>query len=561
MLLPRPVRYILLALLVIGGFVLVEFRSSLSTQIVGGIVIGMLAIVIALFYFVGREMSPLNNVTAVLIMGFFILFLQLNRVQILQASEVQDVPGNNRQTERVFGVERGQISTSDGVVVAFSEEATGSETFDFRRVYPHDELYAHSVGYVSLTLGSEGIEQSYEEALVRDTGASSLVSGGEPTDLVLGINHELQLAAREALKDPETGADRDGSVVALDPRTGEIRALWSYPSYDPQPLASFSSQEVQDAISEIEPSTDLGGIQCAETPRCAKAYGDRQSPGSTFKVIVGGAALDSTPIELDNPVFPSVEAYNLPDAGATVPNYSNATCGGPLLTLIARSCNAGFAEIAIEAVGPANMVLQAENFGFNAKVPLDVSESDVVASNFPTDFGEFRGDSSGFDLFDKSNQLGQSAIGQFDVQATPLNMAMVAGAISNQGSMMVPRIVAGEAVDETTFDPFEPVEWRRTTTRATADDLRDAMFQAVSNGTATNLQIDGLDVGAKTGTAEVGDDVHAWVIAFGGPANAQAELAVAVLVERQQGESGITGGRVAAPIARDLFENFYGLDS
>ncbi len=561
MILPRPARYLLLALLAVGFFVLIEFHSSLSSTVIGLIIVGMLAIVIGLFYFVGREMSPLHNVTAVLLLGFFILFLQLNRIQVLQASEVQAVPGNNRQTERVFGDERGEILSSDGVVVAFSEPATESETFDFRRVYPHGELYAHTVGYVSLTFGSEGIEQSYQDALVADTGELGLVSGGEPTDLVLGINHELQLAAREALKDPETGADRNGSVVALDPRTGEIRALWSYPSFDPQPLASLSSREALDAVAEIEPSTDLGGIQCLDTPRCPKAYGDRQSPGSTFKVVVGGAALDSTPIELDSPVFPSVEAFNLPDGGATISNYNNANCGGPLLVLIARSCNAGFAQIAIEDVGPDQLIAQAERFGFNTKIPLDVPESDVVASNFPTDFGEFRGDGRGFDLFDKSNDLGQTAIGQFEVQATPLNMALVAAGIANEGTIMVPRIVAGEAVDDTTLDPFEPQEWRDATTRASANDLRDAMFEVVRNGTGTNLQIEGLDVGAKTGTADVGDDVHAWVISFAGPVNADPELAVAVLVERQQGEAGITGGRVAAPIARELFENFYGLDS
>ena len=142
---PRPVRYILMALLAVGFFVLVEFRSNLNTTVIGLIIIAMLAIVVSLFYFVGKEMSPLHNVTAVLLAGFFILFLQLNRIQILQASEVQEVPGNDRQTEREFGSERGDILTSDGVVVAFSEPSVDSNTFDFRRVYPHGELYAHSV--------------------------------------------------------------------------------------------------------------------------------------------------------------------------------------------------------------------------------------------------------------------------------------------------------------------------------------------------------------------------------------------------------------------------------
>ncbi len=553
MTLPRAARYLLTAIVGFGFFTVVEFYDSLGTTAIGAIVLAVIVSAAVLVYFVGKEMSPLHNVTAVLLVCFFVLFVQLNRVQVLQAEATQSVPGNNRQLQRDFGSDRGQILSNDGQVVAFSEPVE-SENFGFRRIYPHGELYAHSVGYVSLTLGSEGLEARYNSQLTGDQ------------DLVLGINHELQQVAREALKDPETGADRPGSIVAIEPATGEIRALWSYPSYDPQPLASLSSTEISEAIELLEPSGNAESYSCLETPRCPKAYGDRTVPGSTFKIIVAAAGLDSTPLELNQPRFPDVEEYKLPDGDATLGNYGGSNCGGPLVELIRRSCNAGFAQMAVEVIGPEGMVNKAEKFGFNQKIPLDVPESDVVASNYPTDYGNFRGNSNGesFNLYDESNKLGLTAIGQSDVQASPLNMAMVAAAVANDGVMMQPRLVSGfrdSSSEANQYDRIRANEWLSSTTGRTAADLQEAMYQVVQSGTATGLQTSGLDVGAKTGTADIGDDVHAWVIAFAGPANAEPELALAVLVERQAGEAGVTGGRVAAPIAKQIFEKYYNLDA
>jgi|GEM_PF-97292 len=560
--LSRPIRGLLIFIFAIILVVLLEFRQDLDSGFIILLVVVMLGCAGCVAYFVGKEMSPLHNVTAVLLCCFIALFIQLNRVQVLQADKIENVAGNNRQLQRDFGQARGKIITADGQVVALSEPVVNNENFDFRRRYPHGDLYAHSVGYVSLTLGSSGVEEFQNDELV----VSDTLSFGpkKTSDVILTLDHDLQTVAREALKDPANGNDRLGSVVALDPKNGEIKALWSYPSFNPEPLASLSSEEIQDAIDLLQSGINEDRPSCTDTPQCAKAYQDRTVPGSTFKVIVAAGALDraGTGISLSSPTFPTVNSYKLPFSGS-VSNYGGGSCGGDLQTLIRRSCNAGFSQIAVEDLGPEKMVAQAEAFGFNQKIPLDVDASNIVESFYPSDYGNFISESRGFRLFDNSDKLGQTAIGQSDVQASPLNMAMVAGAIANDGDMMVPRFVEGYRDSDSLDDSYRPIKnrrWKESTTTGTARDLQNAMYGVVESGTAKGLQVSGLAVGAKTGTADIGDDVHAWVIAFAGPPNSDPELAVAVLVERQKGQAGVTGGKVAVPIAKLLFEEYFNIN-
>ena len=503
--------------------------------------------------------KPLRNVTAVLLICFTVLFVQLNRVQVFQAEALESFPNNNRKLQRNFGENRGQILTSDGTVVAVSEERPDNNTFDYRRLYPEGELYAHSVGYVSVTLGSKGLEQQYSDRLV-----------GGRDNLVLNLDHELQQVARDALR-AEDGTDRNGSIVALDPRTGEIKALWSYPSYDPEPLASFDSGEVGRAWKSI--NNDIDFPRCKETPACAKAYQEREFPGSTFKIVVAAAALDQTNgrVQMNSPQF-NGGPYTPPPlrqgAVGTVGNYNGGNCGGTLFQMIVRSCNAGFAQIASEELGPPKMVSVAEGFGFNQKVPLDISDSVIAESNFPAleQFGnDFRDSAGSAMVYDGTPQLAQTAIGQNEVQATPLQMALVAAAVANDGVIPQPRLAKGliEADNPTAqIRAFKQENWMRAMSEGSANQIREAMLQVVRGGTGTNLAIPNLEVGAKTGTADVDVDdntklVHAWVIAFAGRPGNEPELAVAVLVERQEGNSGVTGGRVAAPIAKLLFEKHF----
>jgi len=559
MTLGKPLRNLIVFIIGVLILVLLEFSDDLSSAIKLGLFFTLLSLIIVLVYFVGKEMSPLHNVTAVLLCCFIALFVQLNRVQVLQASEIETVAGNNRELQRNFGQERGRILTSDGQVVALSEPVEGNDSFNFRRRYPHGELYAHSVGYVSLISGSTGLEAEYNEELTAQENILLLDSG--PSDLVLGIDHELQMVARESLKD-SNGNDRLGSVVAIEPSTGDIKALWSYPSYNPEPIASLSAEEINLAIDELEPDPGIENPKCTDTPLCAKAYQDRTVPGSTFKIVVATAALDRTGVGLFSPDFPVTDAYDLPFNGTgSIRNYGGSSCGGDLKTLITKSCNAGFAQIAVEDLGPEKLIDQTKAYGFNQKVPLDVGPSLVTESFFPEDYGNYISDSLGYRLFDNSPKLGQAAIGQSEVQATPLNMAMVAASVANDGDMMYPRFVTETKYSDSQtsrVNKLEVKKWKDSASRETADDLKEAMYQVVETGTARNsLQIPGLEVGAKTGTADIGDDVHAWVIAFAGRPGQEPELAVAVLVERQQGDAGVTGGKVAGPIARAVFEQYF----
>ena len=226
------------------------------------------------------------------------------------------------------------------------------------------------------------------------------------------------------------------------------------------------------------------------------------------------------------------------------------------------SCNTAFAELGAELLGPQRLIDQAQQFGFNAVPPIDLPGA--VASRFPTDFGaELRPPS--FELpagvFESSPALAQAAIGQNDVSASPLQMALVAAAIANDGVMMAPHVVAevrdlkGESVAT-----FGGDVWQRPMSPEVARDLQTALLNVVTSGTASSVDLNGVRVGAKTGTAQLGTDPprsHAWMIAFAGPVDQPAEIAVAVLVEASPDAADQTGGRTAGPIVRSVLETYF----
>jgi peptidoglycan glycosyltransferase len=238
---------------------------------------------------------------------------------------------------------------------------------------------------------------------------------------------------------------------------------------------------------------------------------------------------------------------------------------------LAVSCNSAFARLGTEVIGPDRMVHEAEQFGFNSVIPIDLPAA--AASNFPKDFGK-RLETlrsyyarQGIDIpqtpdpvyvTESSGPLAQSSIGQNDVAASPLQMAMVAAAVANGGVMMKPHVMKEiRDVDGNLISRYDPTPWRRAMNEGTASVLRDAMRGVVANGTATAMFVDGLDTGGKTGTAQLGTtppSSHAWIIGFSGQPGQPASIAVAAIVEAQPGASEQTGGRVAAPIARAVIE-------
>lgn len=495
----------------------------------------------------------IRHVSLALLACFLVLFVQLNRVQVLDAGSLRGHAANTRSVQRDFTRPRGPITTRDGVVVARSVAVDGA--LERLREYPQGERYAHIAGYLSLNLGSTGIERSYHDELTGrtpDQQIDQLLSLFRDVDhtgeVVLTVRDDLQQVAQEAL------GPRQGSVVALDPRTGGILASWSYPSYDPNRLSAHDGEAVNAAFAELQAAPG--------TPLLEKAYREVFFPGSTFKLVTAAAGLATGVLTATEPSFQPVSSYTPPLTTRPIRNFGGSTCGGVLTDLLRVSCNAAFAQLGAELLGPEALRAQAERFGFNAVPPLDVPGA--AASRFPLDFGARLAEPTPelpAGVYENTPALAQAAIGQNDVAASPLQMALVAAGIANDGVIMRPHFV--DAILDNTGDPVsivEPEVWRTPISPAVALVLAEAMVEVVQAGTAQALAMDGLVIGAKTGTAQLGTDPprsHAWIVAFAGRPGQEPEIAVAVLVEGQEGASEQTGGRVAAPIARAVIQEYF----
>ena len=475
------------------------------------------------------------------------LFVRLNVVQVFSAGDLTGRDGNNRQSLRDFDRPRGKIQTADGAVVAFTEEIDG-ERFEYQRNYPTNDLFAHITGYFTLELGSTGVERSYGDDL---SGQSSvfelraltnlLDSQATTGDVVLSLRNDVQQAAKDAL------GERRGSVVALDPRTGAILALWSYPSYDPNLLTKPTGG------SAVQVKTLLD--DAPNKPLLARSYRELFAPGSTFKVVTAAAGIRTGDVTLTEPSYPRLTDWTPPGTTRPLSNFDGSLCGGPLVEILRVSCNTAFAEMGSRTIGPEELVATASDFGFGEQPPIDIPGA--VASEIPTDYGRALGpfpDGDGGTVYENTAGLAQVAIGQGNARATPLQMAMVAGAIGNEGVVMEPHVVsevrdaAGDVVRE-----VKPTVWKRPLDAEQAAAMRVAMDGVVTDGTAKAMAIDGVEVGAKTGTAQTiagQDRSHAWMIGYAANGGEPADVAVAVIVEAQEGVSEQTGGRVAAPVAQ-----------
>ncbi len=468
-----------------------------------------------------------------MIVLFGALFLQLNYLQVVRASGLSHNPLNTRLVLSKITTKRGDIVTSDAVVLAHSEPTTDS--LKYLRVYPTKDLFGQLTGYFSYTYGLEGAERTFDADL---TGANSpfqlphslkdlTVKQDKSQTVTLTLSNKLQQVAKDRL------GTRKGAVVALDPTTGAILAMWSNPSYDPGPLAVHDPNVVR-SYWEAEKAG-------ADQPLLAASFRQRFFPGSTFKMITASAVFDRSP-DLATKAYPTLNALPLPNAGGQVlRNFGGEVCGGVLPDLFRVSCNSGFAAIGLD-LGADKLSSEANSYGFNQAPPLDLPE--VAKSVFPP-AGSFARDLPG---------LAKSAIGQQNVQAVPLQMAMVAGAIANGGVMMKPHVLA-KVTDSQGKEvrTYNPSPWLTATSPQTAASMTQLMTSVVQSGTGTAAQIPGVVVAGKTGTAQTGTNtIHAWFVCFA-PAP-QPRVAVAVLVENQPEGGEATGGVIAAPIAKAVLQ-------
>jgi penicillin-binding protein A len=474
---------------------------------------------------VNKQIRALGIVLMVL---FSALFVQLNNLQVFSASRLNNHPLNTRTVVRDFSQPRGNIQTSDGVLIAESVDV--DDAFKRVRRYPEGDLFAHITGYFSFTFGTEGVERIYNDALTGrnrpvtlDRLGDILLEKDKTADITLTVSKSLQQIAVDGL------AGRKGSVVAIDPRNGAILAFADFPSYDPNVLASHNQDDVRKAWADLNADE--------ERPLLPRTYRERYFPGSSFKVVTAATALATGVASPTAPVYPVLTQLPLPQSTEPLRNFGGESCGGPLPEILRISCNTAFAQLGMD-LGGQRLSAGADQFGFNKVPPIDLPFG--AESVFP--------DPSAFvrDI----PALAKSAIGQQDVAATPLQMALVAAAIGNNGVIMVPHVMA-EVRDSKAevLETYQPKPWLEAVPPEVAHSVRDMMVGVVAGGTGTAAQIPGIAVAGKTGTAQTGlGTSHTWFIAFA-PAEAP-RVAVAVMLENQPSASEFTGGALAAPIAQ-----------
>jgi penicillin-binding protein A len=469
----------------------------------------------------------IGRVSALVLVLFGILFVNLNLITLVWSDSLANHPANRRLIIREYQIERGPIIAGEESV-ARSEQTEGE--LRYLRTYPEGPLYAHLTGYYSFVLRRAGLEAALNEELtgrpteVLAQNLSELIFGGDRAgnSVELTIRPQVQAAARDAL------GDQVGAVVALDPTTGAVLASYANPTYDPNPLSSHDATEIREAWEALrdDPARPLVDRVTRET----------FPPGSSFKLVTAAAALERG-LEPDTS-FPDEGVYDVPQTQADIGNFGGGVCAdGSSISLhdaMAVSCNTVFARLGVE-MGDEALIQQAERFGFNRPPPyeLTVERSAIPKAMDPP-------------------ETAQSAIGQRDVRATPMQMALMTASIVNGGELLRPHVVAGvrdpSGRQIAGADAGRWSEGRfdgRPISPRTAEQLRDMMIATVEDGTGTRAQIDGVVVGGKTGTAQTGGDPTAWFVGF-----AEDQVAVAVVVPGAGPDA--TGGSVAAPIARQV---------
>ncbi|MEU7007115.1 penicillin-binding transpeptidase domain-containing protein [Streptomyces sp. NPDC046332] len=462
------------------------------------------------------------------------LLVNAARVMIFQADSLDTNPANRRVAITRWGEPRGEIVV-EGRPVTGSRDS--GQQLRYERTYKQGPLYAPVTGYASQTYGTTLVEHAEDDILA---GTSALLAplpfwndvsrgrlpGG---DVVTTVRASMQEAAYRGL-----GGKR-GAVAAIEPSSGRILALVSSPSYDPA-LLSGTGAAVKGAWARLNTSPNQ--------PMLNRAIRQTYPPGSTFKMVTAAAALEAGVVtDVDAPTD-TPDPFVLPGTRQVLPNEAKGCGNASLAYAIQWSCNTVMAGLGVE-VGLSGMVDAAEKFGFN---DTGLSIPSWVAK-------------SGFDREMSDDQLALSSIGQFDTTATPLQMALVAAAIANNGEIAHPYLVERTTTaGGTTVDTTGRRSYRQAMRPSTANRLQRLMVKAVEEGTGTNAAIPGATVGGKTGTAQHGlgntGTPYAWFIAWAQAADAaQPAVAVAVVVEdAEASRTEISGGGSAAPIARAVME-------
>ncbi|MDN5748034.1 MAG: penicillin-binding protein 2 [Pseudonocardia sp.] len=478
--------------------------------------------------------APIRRVATAVMAMTVLLVANLTYVQVIKADDYADDPRNQRVLLAEYSRERGQIS-ADGQVLARSVPSDGR--YPYVREYPTGPTFASITGYYSSIYGTSGIERAANDVLngsdprLFTRRLSDLITGRDSSggNVVTTIDPVVQQTAYDEL----ASNGYTGAVVALRPDTGAILALASTPSYDPNPLASPSARVQQEAWAEYT---------SAEPPVLVnRTIEERYPPGSTFKLVIAAAALESGRYTPETQVT-AASSITLADTTTTLQNFNGNQCGtgqtASLRDALQRSCNTAFAEIGAD-LGEEAVRDQAEAFGIGTEeltIPMPVAPSTI-------------GD------IESTAALQQSAIGQRDVALTPMQNAVIVATIANDGQLMAPHLIEEiQGQDLETIDTTAPDQLGRAVSPEVANTLTELMVNN-ENSYSGSGKIRGVQIAAKTGTAEHGTmpkqtAPHVWYVAFAPAANPQ--VAVAVLVESGGDRDNLaaTGGEIAAPIGR-----------
>ena len=483
--------------------------------------------------------APLRRAGVVILVLFGLLFANLNWVQAYKADDYRTSDYNGRVQVAEYEIPRGVIEAG-GRPLATSKAT--DDTLKYLRVYPEKQLYAPVIGYKPVNGAEVGIERSENEIL---SGASdklfadrisAMFTGDEPGggNVVLSIVPKAQEVAWKQLTNNERGAKK-GSAVAIDPRTGAIQAMVSMPSYDPNPLASHDPKVAAAAYKELNGDKDK--------PLLNRATSETYPPGSTFKVIIASAALKNGSTQSSE-----IEAgpeYIAPGSGAPIRNAAAETCPGSPVTLkeaMTDSCNTGFARLGVQ-LGGDKVKKEAQAWGFEQEGLTIGNLRDGGLPVAPSRTGAMQNPDGSID----QAALAQSSLGQREVRMNTVQGALMAATVANGGRQMRPYLVRQElSPDRRPIYNANPEVLRTPISGDVAGDLREMMVSVVENGTGRRAQVDGLEIGGKTGTAQnaEGADPHGWFIGFAFNDKGEAVSAVCVMLEN------VSGGHASAEAAR-----------
>ena len=481
--------------------------------------------------------KPLRRIAIFCGLLVLTLLLRDNWLQYVKADSLKDDPKNRRVLIARYATPRGDIIVDGKAITGHAETTSGD--FKYKRTYKDGAMWAPVTGFVSQSYCANQLE-SLEDGIL--TGNDDRLFFRNTLDMLTGKPKEggnvvttLSAAAQKAAYDGLKKQGGKGAVAAIEPSTGKILALASYPSYDPSTIAGGSD-------SDAEAWKKLDKKNNPDDPMLNRALREVYPPGSTFKVVTAAAALENGLYNSADEKTKSPLPWTMPGTTTPLKNEGNIPCENATLRVALQySCNTVFGKVGSD-LGNEKMLEEAKKFGFDEQQFTPVRSSSSVFSD---------------DM--NPSQTALSSIGQYNTAATPLQMAMVASAVANNGTLMKPYMVDSlQAPNVDTLEKTEPEKMSEPLSAENAQILQSMMETVVEKGTGTTAQINDVTVGGKTGTAQHGENnsknPYAWFISYAKVGDS-APVAVAVVVQDDNAvRENISGSGLAAPIAKSVME-------